>query len=127
MSQYHGKIPWVNEYHGQMPLAIPWVNSMRGLITWVDEYDGLMPFSIWMKRITNQTPEIEEREWFMKYTLVHFVQVAYTRGLIEQKERIRMHAFHRRKSMYGMENQGLAKSNWSKVFGLRYVERPKTI
>ena len=42
-------------------------------------------------KITDQTPEIEEREWFKKYTLVHFVQAAYTSGLTEQKERIRMH------------------------------------
>lgn len=45
-----------------------------------------------IKNITNQTPEIEEREWFKKYTLVNLVQVAYTREFIEQKECIHMHA-----------------------------------
>ena len=41
--QYHGSIPWVNEYHGwilqyhgQMPFTIPWVNSMGEWIPWVD-------------------------------------------------------------------------------------------
>ena len=61
--------------------------------------------------ITDQTLEMEEREWFKKYTLVHFVQVVYTRNLTEQTEHICMKHFHRRKKMYGMENQG---------FGLRY-------
>jgi len=43
------------------------------------------------QRTTNQNQEIEEREWFKKYTLVHLVQVAYTRGFMEQKERICIH------------------------------------
>jgi len=45
--QYHGSIPWVNEYHGwilqyhrRMPFTIPWVNSMGRWIIWVDEYHG---------------------------------------------------------------------------------------
>jgi len=42
-------------------------------------------------RTTDQNQEIEEREWFKKYTLVHLVQVAYTRELMEQKKHIRMH------------------------------------
>ena len=40
----------------------------------------------------DQNQEIEEREWFKKYTLVHIVQVAYTCRFTEQKKRIRMHA-----------------------------------
>ena len=43
------------------------------------------------QRITDQTLEIEEREWFKKYTLVHFLQATYTHRLIEQKERICIH------------------------------------
>jgi len=41
--QYHGSIPWVNEYHGWilqyhewMPFTIPWVNSMGWWVPWVD-------------------------------------------------------------------------------------------
>ena len=40
--------------------------------------------------------KIEEREWFKLYTLVHIVQVAYTREFTEQKERIHMHALSRK-------------------------------
>ena len=43
------------------------------------------------QRTTDPNQEIKEREWFKKYTLVHFVQVAYTHGSTEQKVRIRMH------------------------------------
>jgi len=35
------------------------------------------------QRTTNHNHEIEEREWFKKYTLVHIVQVVYTCGLME--------------------------------------------
>ena len=44
------------------------------------------------QRTIDQNQEIEEREWFKKYTLVHLVQVAYTHGLIEHKKCICMHA-----------------------------------
>ena len=44
------------------------------------------------QRTTDQNQEIDEREWFKKYTLIHLVQVAYTHRLMEQKKRMRMHA-----------------------------------
>ena len=44
------------------------------------------------KLFTDQTLEIEERECFKKYTMVHFFQAAYTRRLTKQKESIRIHA-----------------------------------
>ena len=43
------------------------------------------------KRTIDHNQEIEEREWFKKYTLVHLVQVAYTCGFTKQKVCIRMH------------------------------------
>jgi len=44
------------------------------------------------QRITDQTLQIGEREWFKKYTIVHFVQATYKCGSIEQKESIGIHA-----------------------------------
>jgi len=45
-----------------------------------------------VQQVNNKGLQIRLQKWFKKYTLVHFVQVAYTRGLIEQNERIRIHA-----------------------------------
>jgi len=42
--QYHGKIPWANEYHGWMPLTIPWVDKHHGCMNtmsvWNLQYHG---------------------------------------------------------------------------------------
>jgi len=44
--QYHGSIPWVNEYHGWMSQyhgSIPWVNKYQG---WMSQYHGCMSLTI---------------------------------------------------------------------------------
>jgi len=66
--------------------------------------------------LTDQTPAIEEREWFKKYTLVHFVQAAYTHGLIEQKDHIRIHTLPWEEKHVHVGKQRF----WSEVFGPRY-------
>ena len=65
------------------------------------------------QRTTDQNKEIEEREWFKKYTLVHLVQVVYTCGFTEKKRAYTYtHTFTERKAHTCWKDQG---------FGLRYL------
>ena len=72
------------------------------------------------QRTTDPNQEIEEREWFKNYTLVHLVQVPYTCRLMGQKKRIRMHALSQKEKCVW---DGKSRF-WSKVlvrdFGPRY-------
>lgn len=72
------------------------------------------------QRTIDHSQDIEERERFKKYTLVHLVQVAYTRGLTKQKKHIHMHALSQKEKHVWDGKSRFLSEVLIQVFGLRY-------